>query len=111
MAKFIVSTLLWLSMSVFAEGNIVDLNITGNNISVTVEQISARGSVYGTIVGDGHTVTIDQRGEHSATINLINAGGASSLTLIQSGIGSQAYSIQQSCAQLSGCSISVTQGR
>lgn len=111
MAKFIILALLLLNGSAYAEGNIVDLNIGGNSVKVTIEQISVQGSVYGTIIGNGHQVTIDQRGEHTATINLTNAGGASTVTLIQSGIIGQAYSIQQSCATLSGCSVSVIQGQ
>lgn len=110
MAKFLVFVLSWFMLSAMAD-NLVDLNINGNGVSVSIEQISYNGRVSATVIGNGHTMTIDQRGEHTATINLINAGGASNLTLVQNGVIGQAYSITQSCANLAGCSVTVIQGQ
>ncbi|NBO29599.1 MAG: hypothetical protein EBX47_10880 [Synechococcaceae bacterium WB8_1B_057] len=64
------------------------------------------------LTGNGHTVvaTQDGSGTHRATINLANAGGASTLNLLQQGSVSQQYNITQACANLSGCSVTVTQG-
>ena len=67
----------------------LDINLTGNNNSATVTQ------------KDG--------GSHKATISLTNSGGASNLTLTQQGATGQVYSIQQTCANAAGCSVSVTQ--
>jgi hypothetical protein len=65
-----------------------------------------------TLTGNGHNVNITQKdaGSHKATINLTNAGGATALSLVQQGNTNQVYSITQQCANLSGCSVSVTQG-
>jgi hypothetical protein len=65
-----------------------------------------------TMTGNGNSANITQTGagSHKATINLANVGGASSLTLLQQGSTNQVYSITQQCANLSGCSVSVTQG-
>jgi hypothetical protein len=68
----------------------LDLSMSGNNNSANITQTGS--------------------GSHKATISLTNAGGASSLTLLQQGSTNQVYSITQQCANLSGCSVSVTQG-
>ena len=89
------------------------INISGNYNSETVLQ-SGTGNHFLdlTMSGNNNSANITQKdgGSHKATISLINAGGASSLTLVQQGNTAQIYSIQQSCATLSGCSVSVTQG-
>ncbi len=89
------------------------INITGNNNNETVLQ-SGTGNHYLdlTLTGNGHNVNITQKdaGSHKATINLTNAGGATALSLVQQGNTNQVYSITQQCANLSGCSVSVTQG-
>jgi hypothetical protein len=65
-----------------------------------------------TLTGNGNNVTVNQKdsGSHKATVNLTNAGGANTLNLIQQGSTAQSVSITQQCANLSGCSVSVTQG-
>lgn len=89
------------------------VTINGNNNNETLLQ-SGTGSHYLdlTLTGNSHNVNVTQKdsGSHKATINLTNAGGASNLTLIQQGSTNQVYSITQQCANLSGCSVSVTQG-
>jgi hypothetical protein len=90
------------------------ISITGNNNNETVTQ-SGTGNHFLdlTITGAGNNANITQTGSagHKATISLINAGGPSNATLTQQGITAQVYSITQQCANLSGCSVSVTQGQ
>jgi hypothetical protein len=89
------------------------ISITGNNNNETITQ-SGTGNHFLdlTMSGIGNSANITQTGSgsHKATVNLANVGGASSLTLIQQGGTNQIYSITQQCANLSGCSVSVTQG-
>jgi len=62
--------------------------------------------------GSGHTANVTQSGSgtQKATINLQNAGGSSILNLVQQGSTGQQYSIMQQCANLNGCSVTITQG-
>ncbi len=89
------------------------INISGNYNNETVVQ-SGTGNHFLdlTLTGNNNSANITQTGSgsHKATISLINAGGASNATLIQQGSTPQVYSIIQQCANLSGCSVSVTQG-
>ncbi len=89
------------------------INISGNYNNETVVQ-SGTGNHFLdlTLTGNNNSANITQTGSgsHKATISLINAGGASNATLIQQGSTPQVYSITQQCANLSGCSVSVTQG-
>ena len=90
------------------------ISITGNNNNETITQ-SGTGNHFLdlTITGAGNNANITQTGAagHKATISLINAGGPSNATLTQQGSTAQVYSITQQCANLSGCSVSVTQGQ
>ncbi len=89
------------------------INITGNNNSETIVQNGTGNHFLDlTLTGNNNGATITQTGSagHKATINLVNAGGASNATLIQQGSTPQVYSITQQCANLSGCSVSVIQG-
>ncbi len=89
------------------------VNVSGNNINETLLQ-SGTGSHFLdiTLTGNGHNVNVTQKdsGSHKATINVANVGGASTLNLVQQGSTNQVYSITQQCANLSGCSVTVTQG-
>ena len=89
------------------------INVTGNYNNETVLQ-SGTGNHYLdlTLTGNNNNANITQTGSvgHKATINLVNSGGASNATLTQQGSTPQVYSITQQCANLSGCSVSVTQG-
>ena len=89
------------------------INISGNNNNETVVQ-SGTGNHFLdlTLTGNGNNANITQTGAaaHKATISLINAGGPSNATLIQQGSTAQIYSITQQCANLSGCSVNITQG-
>ena len=89
------------------------IGIDGNSNTGNVYQYGT-GNHYVdlALTGNGHTANVTQSGTGSqrATINLQNAGGASNLTLVQQGSTGQQYSIMQQCANLSGCSVSLTQG-
>jgi len=85
-------------------------NGNGNAISNTQ---SGSGNKYSDIksTGNGHTVMLDQKdgGAHGARIEVTNNGGASNINVLQQGNNNQTYSIQQSCAAVGGCSVTVTQ--
>ena len=87
-------------------------SVTGNSNSLTASQTGTGADFLDiTLTGNGHNVNSAQSGagNHAATINLTNSGGASSVTLTQGGSTAQTYSIQQSCTNPAGCSVSVTQ--
>lgn len=94
-------------------GKLAFISISGNYNNESVTQ-SGTGNHFLdlSLNGNSNSANITQTGSagHKATVNLTNAGGASALTLIQQGSTAQVYSISQQCANLSGCSISVTQG-
>lgn len=87
-------------------------DIDGSSSQFSITQ-GGSGSHYLDLkaVGNGHSASINQKdsGSHKATISLTNSGGASNIQLIQGGSTNQVYSIDQSCATVSGCSVSVTQ--
>lgn len=88
-------------------------NITGNSNNVDILQTGAAAKYLDlTLLGNGHTVhaTQDGSGSHRATVDLTRVLGSTTLTLIQQGSTSQQYNITQLCANLSGCSVTVTQG-
>jgi hypothetical protein len=89
------------------------VSITGNFNNETIVQ-SGTGNHFLdlTLSGNGNSANITQTGSgsHKATINLANVGGPSAATVIQQGSTNQIYSITQQCANLSGCSVSITQG-
>jgi hypothetical protein len=88
------------------------LNVNGGSNSVTTNQKDG-GQHYLdlSLTGNGHTVNATQEGtgNHAATINFTNSGGSSTLNMNQSGSTNQTYSINQSCANASGCSTTISQ--
>ena len=86
--------------------------ISGNNNIITHTQ-NGTGAKYSDIkaVGNGHNITLDQKdgGSHAARIDVTNAGGSSSINVLQQGNTNQTYSIQQSCATVGGCSVNLIQ--
>lgn len=86
--------------------------VTGNNNNVSHLQ-NGTGTKYSDIklTGNGHSVTLDQKdgGSHAARIEVTNAGGSSTVNVLQQGNTNQTYSLQQSCATVGGCSVSITQ--
>jgi hypothetical protein len=94
-------------------GKLAFISIAGNYNNESVTQSGAGNHFLDlSLNGNNNSASITQTGSagHKATINLTNVGGASALTLLQQGSTAQIYSISQQCANLSGCSISVTQG-
>ena len=86
--------------------------VNGNTNVFDVTQ-QGSGSFFDlSLTGNGHNVTASQKdaGSHKATVNLTNAGGSSTVNLIQQGTTAQNINITQQCATLAGCSVSVTQG-
>lgn len=87
--------------------------LTGNsNIFDVMQQGTGTHFIDLTLTGNGNNATILQKdsGNHKATVNLTNAGGANTLNLTQQGSTAQSINITQQCANLSGCSVTVTQG-
>ena len=87
--------------------------ITGSNDILNITQ-TGTGNHYADVLltGNNNSATVTQTGTgtHRATINLQNVLGASVLNLTQQGSTGQQYSIMQQCANLQGCSVTVTQG-
>lgn len=87
--------------------------VTGSNSSFDIIQ-QGTGNHYLDInlSGNGHSVTSNQKdsGSHRATIHLVNAGGPSTVNLVQQGATGQIYNISQNCATMAGCSVTISQG-
>lgn len=89
------------------------LSVSGSyNVFDITQQGAGNHYLDLSLSGNGHNVSINQKdsGTHKATISLTNAGGATNLNLVQQGTSNQMYNITQQCANLNGCSVSVTQG-
>jgi hypothetical protein len=86
--------------------------VNGNTNVFDITQQGSGSFLDLSLTGNGHNVSANQKdaGNHKATINLTNAGGASNVNLVQQGATAQNINITQQCATLSGCSVSVTQG-
>ena len=67
------------------------------------------------MLGNGNQASITQTGNNnSATLTLINAGGPSSVSVTQNNNGTgtgNLLSVQQQCATLSGCSVTINQNK
>ena len=109
------------------------LSATGNYNSLTLTQTGNNNQAYSTISGNTNLLTIGQNGNsniasanlygnnniasitqtgnnHGTVLNLINAGGANTVSVIQTGAG-DAYSLQQTCTNPAGCSVSVIRNK
>lgn len=105
------------------------INVTGNTNIVTVNQTGNNNQAYNLLNGNGNTSTIVQSGNtnlasvnlygdgnnasvsqtgnnHGVVVNLTNAGGPNTASIIQTGTG-DAYSLQQTCTNPSGCNVTV----
>lgn len=86
--------------------------VNGNSNSINNAQ-SGSAAKYSDIktTGNGHTIVIDQKdtGAHKARVEVINSGGASNVNLLQQGGTPQSYILQQSCATIGGCNVTVVQ--
>ena len=87
------------------------LDVNGDGNDIDVKQRGNSNKQTSTItVDDGHTVDVFQRyGDHTATINLTNAGGGYDLDLDQTDSSNRSYSLTGTCATTSGCAVTVTQ--
>ena len=87
------------------------LDMNGSNNDVTVLQRGNSNKQTSTITVDsGHTVDVFQRyGDHTATINLSNAGGGYNVDLNQTDSSNRSYSLTGTCANSNGCAVTVTQ--
>lgn len=87
-------------------------NIYGNYNDVYTRQESNQDKTLNlTINNSNNDVDIKQKGSatHSATVTISGSYGTN-LDLLQQGSTAQSYSLTQSCATVSGCSVAVTQG-
>ena len=85
--------------------------ISGNSNSMTIGQNGNSNIASVNLYGNNNTATVTQTGNnHGTVLNLINAGGANNVSVVQTGTG-DAYSLQQTCTNPSGCSVSVIRNR
>ena len=87
--------------------------VGGSNNVFDVTQMGTGSHFFDiNISGNGNTLTGVQKDSaaHKATVNLINIGGVNTVNLTQQGSTAQSINITQACANLSGCSVTVTQG-
>tara|TARA_B100000683_G_scaffold181546_1_gene174947 strand:- start:1955 stop:2986 length:1032 start_codon:yes stop_codon:yes gene_type:complete len=87
------------------------VEINGDNNDVTLLQRGNSDTQFADIVlDDGHTVDVFQRyGDHTANIDLTNAGGGYNLDLDQTANSNKTYNLTGTCTNANGCGISVTQ--
>jgi hypothetical protein len=85
--------------------------ISGNNNSMTISQNGNTNIAAVNLYGNNNTATVTQTGNnHGTVLNLINAGGANNVSVVQTGTG-DAYSLQQTCTNPAGCSVSVIRNK
>jgi len=85
--------------------------ISGNSNSLTIGQTGNGNIAAANLYGNGNTASITQTGNsHGTVLNLINAGGANNVSVVQTGTG-DAYSLQQTCTNPAGCSVSVIRNK
>jgi fibronectin-binding autotransporter adhesin len=85
--------------------------ISGNSNSLTIGQTGNSNVAAANLYGNSNTASISQTGNnHGTVLNLINAGGANNVSVIQTGTG-DAYSLQQTCTNPAGCSVSVIRNK
>jgi len=92
-------------------GNTSYITMNGNWNTATNTQNGSNNFSLINISGDNNTATVIQTGNsHSTLLNLINAGGANTVSVTQTGTG-DTYSLQQTCTNPSGCSVSVVRNK
>ena len=109
-------------ISATGNSNIITLNQTGNNNqgystisgnsnSMTIGQ-NGNGNIASVdLYGNNNIATVTQTGNsHGTVLKLVNAGGANNVSVIQTGTG-DAYSLQQTCTNPAGCSVSVIRNK
>ena len=90
-------------------GNVSYATVSGNWNTVNNTQNGANNLSIVNINGDDNTATVNQTGNgHSTLLNLI--GNKNTVSVTQTGTG-DAYSLQQTCTNPSGCSVSVIRNK
>ena len=85
--------------------------ITGSSNSLTTGQAGNGNIVSANLFGNNNTATVMQTGNnHGTVLSLVNAGGANTVSVIQTGTG-DAYSLQQTCTNPAGCSVSIIRNK
>ena len=85
--------------------------MSGNNNSLSFGQNGNGNIAAANLFGNNNTATVTQTGNnHGTVLNLVNAGGANNVSVIQTGAG-DAYSLQQICTNPVGCSVSVIRNK
>ena len=85
--------------------------ITGTGNSITIGQTGNSNIAAVDVFGNNNSATVFQTGNnHGTVLNLINAGGANNVSVVQTGTG-DAYSLQQTCTNPAGCSVSVIRNK
>jgi hypothetical protein len=113
--------------------NSIISNITGDTNNISLNQLGNNNQLYSITNGNGNALSIGQSGNsniasvnlygnnnmatvtqtgnnHGTVLNLINAGGANNVSVVQTGVG-DAYSLQQTCTNPAGCSVSVIRNK
>lgn len=88
--------------------------ISGSNNSSTVGQTGNSNLSAITMTGNGNNATVTQSGNYAngALLNLTNAGGPSTVNLIQqANTQGQTFVVEQTCTNGAGCSVSVRQNK
>lgn len=87
------------------------IEINGDSNTVELSQRGNADTQFADIVlDDGHDVNVFQRyADHTANINLTNAGGAYTLDLDQTGTTNKTYNLTGTCSNANGCGITVVQ--
>ena len=90
-------------------GNVSYATLTGNWNTVNNTQSGSNNLSIVNVSGDNNSATVNQTGTgHSTLLNLI--GNKNTVNVIQTGVG-DAYSLQQTCTNPAGCSVSVIRNR
>lgn len=85
--------------------------ISGNSNSLTIGQTGNGNIAAVNLYGNSNSATVTQTGNnHGTVLNLVNAGGANNVSVVQTGTG-DAYSLQQTCTNPAGCSVSVIRNK
>jgi hypothetical protein len=90
-------------------GNVSYATLTGNWNTVNNTQSGSNNLSIVNVSGDNNSATVNQTGTgHSTLLNLI--GNKNTVSVTQTGVG-DAYTLQQTCTNPAGCSVSVIRNK
>jgi hypothetical protein len=90
-------------------GNVSYATLTGNWNTVNNTQNGSNNLSIVNVSGDNNSATVNQTGTgHSTLLNLI--GNKNTVSVTQTGVG-DAYSLQQTCTNPAGCSVSIIRNK